>query len=428
MKRIFLGLILFLFLFNSSYSEARIIRELDISKQEPLILPQEELFDQLSSEIEKIHPSNQAQGRPTLIGWSGYTGSGQSTTAKEFAEKLEDMGFKVTVLGCDDYIIPKKERVTRAVVSFPKPGGVIRISGTRITIRGIDEDTVGVKIPSLGEPIEVTLKEIGKEVQVEGTDIYLMKQRGDRIIVHIPVFISKIDWIFYRDIMDLKKGKRIPQPQFDQETRERLQLTQEELGRLKRESQETEQIRGNTYLVLDKQQGTIADAETGLIYKIVDPEGIIIIEGVWAMLRPEANESFDKKVFVLASEETRLKRAGMRHILEGRYKGRMIDDIVKEMAINWWETQDEFAERQMEKAEYILDNDIPFSPYVMFKRFGTEEERVELALSTYQEDLKADDREEIVPEEALKYVWYVLSDDNPLENAIEHIIWRYRGI
>lgn len=390
-------------------------------------IPKDKLFPVLVSEIITKHAENEKKGLPTVVGWAGYTGAGQSITAKQFARYLEKQGLDVTILGCDDYIIPKPQRVRWAKVRFPEPGREIRADELKLRIRGVDENTIELKIPS-SDWVRVRLDKVGEKVKVydEDTgkflDFELGRQPSNNIIIHVPTFISKLDALFYKDIMDLKKGKTILIPQFDQVTREKLRLTKEEIDQYSKKV-ETIQIYGKDYLVIDKKRRIVADVRTGYIYRELEPEGIIIVEGVWTMLRPEVNEVYDLKVFITASEERRLRRFGRRHILENRYKGQMLFGIVERGQIDWWEEQAPYEKRQAAVADYILSNDEPLSEMEMTTRFGTEEERIYKAIATYREDIKKSrGEEEIVPWELLEYAWYVLTDGSALSNALEHII------
>jgi|GEM_PF-3440039 len=389
-------------------------------------IPKEKLFPQLYSIVLTRYSENEEKGMPTIIGWSGRTGAGQTTTALEFKRYLYELGVQsVTVLSCDDFLIPEKERVELKSVEFPSPGKEVRVNELRLRIRGIDENTIALKLPS-SDWIELKLDKIGERKKVidkesgNFLDLEIERQRDNTLVIHIPTFISKLDPLFYKTIMDLKRGKTVLIPQFDQVSRERLHLNGEELENYEKNGS-TVEIDGKIYFLLE-QKGLVADAKTGEIYKMIEPKGVIIVEGVWAMLRPEVNELYDVKVFVNASEEIRARRFGARHILEGRYQGQILFDIVKRGRIDWWKEQGEFEERQLKIADYILDNDAPISEIEMLTKYGTEEERIYKAIAVYKEDIKESRKsEKIEPWELLEYAWYVLTDESALSEVIKYI-------
>lgn len=422
-------ILVFLFFPSISYSSVfRTIRGSSDAKLEKIKYEREEFFEKIPLNI--LNSYKKSSGT-YIVGFGGYTGSGQTGMSQRLIKKIENLNSDVDVklLSCDDYIIPKSKRITRIKFNFSdaKKGDSKKVGQTGISIVKKGESLIEVQTPV--SSYSVPISKIHTEYKIPGTEIYLEKQVGNTVVLHLPEFISKLDMRFYKDIITLSKGEDIWVPQFDQETRERLTIEKEELEKLKhRKLDSIKGPQGKNYLhyPIDEISGDIwVDTKSGEIYKRVKSGGIVVVEGVWTYLNEFANKFFDKKVFIHVPEKERVKRGGVRHILEGRYEGRMLNDILREMSKNWWETQAEYSKRQMdmviEQQGYILDNSVPFSEQEMGLILGTEDERIRTALEVYKNDIANNPQQNYNINYALKYVSTVLTPLSPLYKSVSTV-------
>lgn len=393
----------------------------------------EDGFDEMSQRIEKKLSKEEG---PFRIALTGETGAGQSTIANLYAERWQKKGYKVLVVGGDNFIIPKELRTPPGA---KYPSWVIDFNKETIFKVGL----LGIEIRKLGDAsIEVVTPTASYRVRFESgkvpiwklpgpTEIEIEYQGENKYVLNSPTFISKFQRSYYALVKEVSEGRVGFMPLFDQTTRDWRKVESEELKRLIAGDSKRE----GDYLYLANEsresgKDIWVDVNTGIVYERVDPRGkdIIIFENIWNLLDLAVTEVFDDYIFVYAPQLVREYNFGARHIFEGRYRHKMLRSIVEESSGKWWQEQRRFVEKQLEvvleKGGMVIDNSHPFEEMSIAKATNMNlDERITRAIDVFNEDWETNyPGEEIDPAVLLNYVAHAKIFATPLYSCIQKII------
>ncbi len=429
-------LVTIILVLNFLPSEARRIKPFSELAYPGYMYDREEGFKELMGRIESKLP--QKNGFPFCIALTGETGAGQTTIANLYGEKLREKGYKVCVVSGDNFIIPKG---LRTPPGSKYPSWLIDLSKKKEEEIGL----LGIKLHKLGEGVikvstptaEYIVKFDKKKIPIwklpgpTETEIEIEWQGGNKYRFNCPVFVSKFQRYYYAMVKRLIQGQDAFMPIFDQATRDWWRLADEELSRVKRNGKK----RYENYVYLageSKRTGKNlwVDVNTGILYERVSPKDkdVIIFENIWNLLDPEIVDLFDDYIFVYANQNVREYNFGTRHIFEGRYKKRMLRDIIDESAGRWWEQQRRFVERQLEtvvrKGGIVINNNDPFDKITVAKTTGLElDERIDKAIEVCREDWEENmEEEQIDPLVFLDYVTHARILNTPLYHCIQEVM------
>jgi uridine kinase/SAM-dependent methyltransferase len=427
--RVLIPFFIFFLGFSPYLLEARRIKpSLYLSPRYGPMVDRDTGFKELYSRV-MSKKRRKGKDNPVFVAFSGETGAGQTTIAQFYAQQFQERGLKTLVVSGDNFIIPKSERVTSLEVDLRKKDREeIGILG--IEIRKLEDGKIDVITPTQNYKVE--FKEGMVPIwRIPNTEIEIEYQGKNRYIVHLPVFLSKFQWKYYQAVRNLIAGKDAFMPIFDQATRTWMQLSQEELAELDLAQQESL----GSYVPLSQLSQETGkdlwvDKNTGIIYERLSPQkyDVIITENVWNLLDPGSQDLYDEYVFVHADQRVRRYNFGVRHILEGRYRKRMLEEIVAESSETWWQQQREFELKQLQivqdKGGIIVNNSAPLKEGNIVKMFGLElDKRIKKAIEVCREDWDENmEEEEIDPVIMLDYAMHTAILDTPLYYCMEEIV------